>query len=270
MGGMSNQSNNNGSLQMGGNDISSVLSAIHQNASGMNNNTSSGGLGVGDTDGYQQQQQQQSAQRARFSDSMNNSASTIISGNVNVNNHGLGQFNGFTNNSSNAGQNSFSMLAQQQQGGQQQQTRQQQQQQMGQQQQRFQGGFHEETYNMSIPLKASSTSNFESPMESVHENARAVNRRAPRGAGRLDSSFTRAQRIGLKNSFTQNRRPPRNLTNAEMHNSLMSIESLTLDDIGDDFSGPVTDVFDDSEKKLGIVKHGNGPHDMSEVSFEGK
>lgn len=56
--------------------------------------------------------------------------------------------------------------------------------------------------------------------------------------GSFNSSFTRAQRIGLKNSLAQ-RRPSRNLINADVHNSLnstlknslMSIESLTLDDI---------------------------------------
>merc|ERR1719253_2325092 len=55
-----------------------------------------------------------------------------------------------------------------------------------------------------------------------------------------NSSFGRAQRIGLKNSLTQ-RRPNRNLVNGDfqslnnsmngLKNSLMSIESLTLNEI---------------------------------------
>lgn len=81
-----------------------------------------------------------------------------------------------------------------------------------------------------------------------------------KSAGGLNSSFTRAQRIGLKNSLTQ-RRPNRHLINADMHNSmnstlknsLMSIETLTLDDIdssGFDGAKPTGDVFEDSDQAL--------------------
>merc|ERR1719254_32704 len=76
-----------------------------------------------------------------------------------------------------------------------------------------------------------------------------------------NSNFTRAQRIGLKKSLTQ-RRPNRNIINANIHNSmnnsmnstlknsLMSIESLTLDDIdssGFDGGGKLGSAFEDSD-----------------------
>jgi len=77
-----------------------------------------------------------------------------------------------------------------------------------------------------------------------------------------NSSFGRAQRIGLKNSLTQ-RRPNRNLVNGDfqslnnsmngLKNSLMSIESLTLNEIdssGFDGGEKLRSAFEDSDTNM--------------------
>ena len=93
-------------------------------------------------------------------------------------------------------------------------------------------------------------------------------------SGDVNSSFTQAQRIGLKNSFTQKRRPNRKLQNAEMHNSLknslVSIESLSLEDLdGDIFEQKANEIISpgDAPGSSNTDRHGDGPHDMSEVSL---
>ena len=91
----------------------------------------------------------------------------------------------------------------------------------------------------------------------------------------LNSSFTRAQRIGLKNSFTSKRGKNRHDANNPLKNSLMSIDSLTLEDIekgggnAGDLDTNMSGVFDDCEKNVNKAqkrKHDASPHDMSDVS----
>mmetsp|Transcript_31056 Transcript_31056/g.66101 ORF Transcript_31056/g.66101 Transcript_31056/m.66101 type:complete len:221 (+) Transcript_31056:1-663(+) len=148
----------------------------------------------------------------------------------------------------------------------------------------------EQALNISVPLKSPSDPTLKRP-PSAESDSGSASRRKPNQAtsgasgGNLTSSFTRAQRIGLKNSFTSGRRPNRHL-NPEMammqqlglKNSLMSIESLTLDDIDSaDFGGGnMEGVFEDDENgsnsasgekgKTPTRVHGQGAHDVSEVS----
>mmetsp|Transcript_18887 Transcript_18887/g.44251 ORF Transcript_18887/g.44251 Transcript_18887/m.44251 type:complete len:436 (+) Transcript_18887:509-1816(+) len=92
----------------------------------------------------------------------------------------------------------------------------------------------------------------------------------------LDSPLTRAQRIGHKNSHTNKRAKNRHDANNPLKNSLMSIDSLTLEDIekgggnAGDLDTNVSGVFDDSEKNVNKAqkrKHDGSPHaDMSDVS----
>mmetsp|Transcript_23079 Transcript_23079/g.41402 ORF Transcript_23079/g.41402 Transcript_23079/m.41402 type:complete len:602 (+) Transcript_23079:136-1941(+) len=239
----------NGNLPMGSNDMTALLSAIHNSASGMNN---AGGMA---NPAAAMAYQQQLAQVAMFNqmNSMRNDSENTMAGNLNnVNNRNNIGNNGGASIFGNTGNNNQNFLQTQQQQSQQHQSQHQQ----------------EHTFNISVPLKSSSNSNIDpsAPKESSNSNRRAM-------GGGLNSSFTRAQRIGLKNSFTQ-RRPNRHLNNADMHNtlksSLMSIESLTLDDIdGSDFGGGnMEGVFEDDESRgsKGGRVHGRGPHDMSDVS----
>ncbi len=88
------------------------------------------------------------------------------------------------------------------------------------------------------------------------------------------TSRARAQRIGLKNSFTQQRRPNRNLKNnneqALMGNSLMSVESINMDQLRmsgvslGEFTGSEMCQLFESDRELGKVK--DKTDDVSEVS----
>ncbi len=87
------------------------------------------------------------------------------------------------------------------------------------------------------------------------------------------TSRARAQRIGLKNSFTQQRRPNRNLKNNEqalMGNSLMSVESINMDQLRmsgvslGEFSGSEMCKLFESDRELG--KKIEKTDDVSEVS----
>jgi len=87
------------------------------------------------------------------------------------------------------------------------------------------------------------------------------------------SSRARAQRIGLKNSFTQQRRPNRNLKNNEqalMGNSLMSVESINMDQLRmsgvslGEFTGSEMCKLFESDRELGKAK--DKTDDVSEVS----
>ena len=126
----------------------------------------------------------------------------------------------------------------------------------------FQGGYQEKSFNTTVPLKSPGNEGGQMPSMTEEEGNPSMfdnmdtkspgdsgatgdggGQRRPgnmRGgaSGDVNSSFTRAQRIGLKNSFTQKRRPNRKMQNAEMHNSLknslMSIESLSLEDLDSD------------------------------------
>ena len=236
-----------GNSNMANNEMTALLAMMQNNASKMNN---SNGMGMGNLNAYQQQL----AQMAMFNQ-MNNSGSTLRTdnrtGNIRndmsqMNNHRSGA-NGNRNNDAVFGNDatksyqaaSFGSFAQQHQ-----------------QQQPPQ----HEYQDTSIPLKL--------PSSSIEGNN---NLRGMRGSA-LNSSFTRSQRIGLKNSFTS-RRPNRHLTNSDLHsslkNSLMSIESLTLDDIdASDFSGAnMEGVFEDTVlegvREEREKQHGGGPHDMS-------
>jgi len=163
----------------------------------------------------------------------------------------------------------------------------------------FQGGYQEKSFNTTVPLK--SPGNEGGPMPSMTEeegnpsmlddmdtkspsdsgaSGGGGGQRRPgnmRGgaSGDVNSSFTRAQRIGLKNSFTQKRRPNRKMQNAEMHNSLknslMSIESLSLEDLDSDIfemkANETASPGDAPGSSNNSDRHGDGPHDMSEVSL---
>ena len=166
------------------------------------------------------------------------------------------------------------------------------------------GGYQDYSYNTSV---ASKSPQDDRPMPSMAEHPSSIPESDSRGVGNgnggesggggsglrrpgnmrgqcndFNSSFTRAQRIGLKNSSTQHgRRPNRKAGNAELQNSLknsmMSIESLSLDDLGDfegafdvksSFLTPGTSpdggmVKAEGGDEKGGVKHGDGPHDMS-------
>mmetsp|Transcript_35140 Transcript_35140/g.71779 ORF Transcript_35140/g.71779 Transcript_35140/m.71779 type:complete len:210 (-) Transcript_35140:302-931(-) len=87
------------------------------------------------------------------------------------------------------------------------------------------------------------------------------------------SSRARAQRIGLKNSFTQQRRPNRNLKSNEqalMGNSLMSVESINMDQLRmsgvslGEFTGSEMCKLFESDRELGKAK--DKTDDVSEVS----
>lgn len=242
----------NGNLPMGSNDMTALLAAIHNSASGMNN---AGGMANPAAAMAYQQQLAQVAMFNQMNNMRNDPENTIMAANMNnVNNRNNIGNNGGAGIFGNAGNNNQNFLQTQQQ------------QQQSQQHQSHQQQEH--TFNISVPLKSPSNSNVDlsAPKETNNSNRRAM-------GGNLNSSFTRAQRIGLKNSFTQ-RRPNRHLNNTDMHNtlknSLMSIESLTLDDIdGSDFGGGnMEGVFEDDESRgsRGGRVHGRGQHDMSEVS----
>mmetsp|Transcript_6388 Transcript_6388/g.10383 ORF Transcript_6388/g.10383 Transcript_6388/m.10383 type:complete len:474 (+) Transcript_6388:265-1686(+) len=86
------------------------------------------------------------------------------------------------------------------------------------------------------------------------------------------SSRARAQRIGVKNSFTQQRRPNRHLKNNDqtMNNSLMSVESINMDQLRmsgvslGEFTGSEMHRLFESDRTLGKVK--DKTDDVSEVS----
>mmetsp|Transcript_29820 Transcript_29820/g.62817 ORF Transcript_29820/g.62817 Transcript_29820/m.62817 type:complete len:519 (+) Transcript_29820:232-1788(+) len=233
---------NGNNLGMGNNEMTALLAAIHNSASTMNNP-------AGMANPAAAMYQQQLAQVAM----LNQSDSTLMTGNhLNAANLNLNNINNSMNNDTgNNNQNAF------------------QQQQQQQTQQPIQESYQQEhSFNVSVPLKSPSDAKLESSAGNFNSNNRRSG--ANRSGGGLNSSFSRAQRIGLKNSFTSQRRPNRHMdmTN-QLKSSLMSIESLTLDDIDSaDFnSANVEGVFDDESSKRGGSKiHGKGPHDMSEVS----
>mmetsp|Transcript_14029 Transcript_14029/g.21148 ORF Transcript_14029/g.21148 Transcript_14029/m.21148 type:complete len:212 (+) Transcript_14029:3-638(+) len=157
------------------------------------------------------------------------------------------------------------------------------------QQQQNQQQAQEKSLNISVPLKPPSDSTLDTSGHSGAPPRRHGTNRE--GGSGQNSSFTRAQRIGLKNSFTNGRRPNRHLNNPEMammqqlglKNSLMSIESLTLDDLESvDFGGGnMEGVFEDDESKGAESKggsktpsnktvHAQGSHDVSELSLDRK
>jgi len=292
--------NASSSSAMSNSDISNFLSSMNN----MANNSNNPGMGRG-----QQQMgnnnnsmnpnaimyQQQMLQQAMLNQMNNNpnysnnnyqggydghsSASTLPAGNLSSSNNRTGNNNNNNNtfgNNANVTSPSFGAINNQ-----------------------FQGGYQEKSFNTTVPLK--SPGNEGGPMPSMTEEEGnpsmlddmdtkspgdsgatgdgSTGQRRPgnmRGgaSGDVNSSFTRAQRIGLKNSFTQKRRPNRKLQNAEMHNSLknslMSIESLSLEDLD-------VDVFDmkanetaspgNAPGSSNTDRHGDGPHDMSEVSL---
>ena len=87
------------------------------------------------------------------------------------------------------------------------------------------------------------------------------------------SSIVRAQRIGLKNSFTQNRRPSRHIKSNEqalMANSLMSVESINMDQLRmsgvslGEFTGSEMCKLFESDRDMGKAK--DKTDDVSEVS----
>jgi hypothetical protein len=87
------------------------------------------------------------------------------------------------------------------------------------------------------------------------------------------TSRARAQRIGLKNSFTQQRRPNRHLKNNEqalMGNSLMSVESINMDQLRmsgvslGEFTGSEMSKLFESDRDMGKAK--DKTDDVSEVS----
>ena len=132
---------------------------------------------------------------------------------------------------------------------------------------------HEDTITTTIPLKGEAGCGQFSVSAPINQNSQSVSN--TRGGG-LSSSFTR--RTGLKNSFTRRPNSHRHL-NMEVANSLMSIESLTLDDIESTFTESViSNVFEDEsdvgkgatlghkEKQPLVDLNGRGPYDMSEVS----
>ena len=90
------------------------------------------------------------------------------------------------------------------------------------------------------------------------------------------SSRERAQRIGLKNSFTQQRRPNRHLKNNEqtMSNSLMSVETINMDQLRmsgvslGEFTGAEMHKLFESDRDLGrdLGKAKDKTDDVSEVS----
>ena len=89
----------------------------------------------------------------------------------------------------------------------------------------------------------------------------------------MGTSRARAQQIGLKNSFTQQRRPNRHLTNYEqalMGNSLMSVESINMDQLRmsgvslGEFTGNEMGNLFEPDRDLGKAK--DKTDDVSEVS----
>jgi hypothetical protein len=91
---------------------------------------------------------------------------------------------------------------------------------------------------------------------------------SPKGTSRA-----RAQRIGLKNSFTQQRRPNRHLKNNEqalMGNSLLSVESINMDQLRmsgvslGEFTGSEMSKLFESDRDMGKEK--DKTDDVSEVS----
>jgi len=251
---------------MGSGDMSTLLAAIHSGAAGMN---------AGMTNPAQQAAmayQQQLAQVAminQFQNSMNSdSENTLRTSHLNGSFGSAASMNNFGNGQANPFQQAA--LKQQQQSQQQAQ---------------------EKSFNMSVPLKPPSDSTLDTLGDSgggVPPRRHGANRE---GGSGMNSSFTRAQRIGLKNSFTTGRRPNRHLNNPEMamvqqlglKNSLMSIESLTLDDLESvDFGGGnMEGVFEDDESKGAESRgggktpsnktvHAQGSHDVSELSMDRK
>ncbi|KAL7550679.1 hypothetical protein ACHAWF_013899 [Thalassiosira exigua] len=249
----------NGNLPIGNNEMT-LLAAICESESGKNNNGKAGiGVERHEPHSYQQQLAQMSMDRvnSRHMDS----DSTLNTGNLceeirqakMESRDSMASTNSFGSamGGHNSQQATFEMLAQKQQQheweGRQNQS----------QQQHIQGSgtMSGQTFNKSVPLNA--------PSNSFDPSNRRKSRRS--GAEGLNSSFTRAQRIGLKNSLT--RRPNRHFQ-TELQNSLMSIESLTLDDM--DSMGAVSEGMFDSDDKLGHHKtggkHGNGAYNMSDGS----
>lgn len=308
--------NNSTNTSVGPDQMTALLAAIHNQASGLNNAPVGGAQPMGDFANAAYQQQLAQLVMLNSMNNMNSngneSESTLMTGNLNngvnqnnnVNlNNSINQNNGGTVSSNThafgSGTNvtsSFGSMASQQtqqiqnqlnqasQDPSQSQYSLEQQDQPAQLQSFQQGGYQEQSINISVPLKPSSDENMSAPGIADHSSPNQTRRPGNmrnQGAG-LNSSFSRAQRIGLKNSFTSHgRRPNRRMNNAELHNSLknslMSIESLTLDDIDGTTMDGVFSEDNDSEvsgrKKGGSAQHGDGPHDMSEVSeleFEDK
>ena len=281
---------NASSSAMSNSDISNFVSSMNNmaNNSNMGNNNSMNPNSIM----YQQQMLQQAMlnqmnNNPNYSNNNNfqgggydghSSASTLPAGNLSSSNNRAGNNNNNNNtfgNNANVTSSSFGAINNQ-----------------------SQGGYQEQAFNTTVPLK--SPGNEGGPMPSMAEEGskpsmfdnmdtkspgdsgatgdgggsqrRPGNMRG--GASDVNSSFTRAQRIGLKNSFTQKRRPNRKLQNAEMHNSLknslMSIESLSLEDLdGDIFEQKANEIISpgDAPGSSNTDRHGDGPHDMSEVSL---
>mmetsp|Transcript_2156 Transcript_2156/g.4612 ORF Transcript_2156/g.4612 Transcript_2156/m.4612 type:complete len:599 (+) Transcript_2156:200-1996(+) len=270
------QSANGNNMPIGSNEMTTLLAAIHNSASGLNNAVGPMGNVVATNAAYQQQLAQLAMFNSMNGMNGNNSESTIFTGNLNngiaqMSNNGrdnngntsVGDRQSFASISSQATQQHQNHQNQQHQNQQPQQEQVQSQQQ--QQQQKFQGGYQEQSFNVSLPLKCMSEESAVDTHKPMNNVRRPGNMR---GSGGLNSSFTRAQRIGLKNSFTQ-RRPNRRTNNSdlELKNSLMSIESLTLEDIDGTTMEGVFDTNSEGTIMMGGNKvHGEGPHDMSEVS----
>ncbi|KAL9178933.1 hypothetical protein ACHAXT_011906 [Thalassiosira profunda] len=227
------------SAQMGSNDMASLLAAIHNNSSGLNNAPG----GTGENDATVQQQLAMMMMNRRMGDS----AATLQTGNLASDmrqmNQRVSSTNGlynstgstedaFERNLTNVSNQMISIAEQQPEPS----------------------SFPQQFEDTSVPLKDRASPGAPSPN---------FNRRPARSGGAgLASSFTRAQRIGLKNSLTR-----RADLNNSLKNSLMSIESLTLDDIDGGAESFGTNVFDEVQQKVdgGLEKHGH-PHDMSEIS----
>jgi hypothetical protein len=182
-------------------EVAALLAAVHNSASNFNSGGSDRSRGGGSNGTSFQQPQQLLSQMAN----MNNGSISNGSHNTNFGN---------VNQGSNVGNIPQSLPSS------------------------HHGGYQEESFNVSVPLKSPQGYNEEEITTSIplkgeggsfgiNGNPSISNRR---GGSGLNSSFTRAQRIGLKNSFTRRPNSHRNLT-MDVANSLMSIESLTLDDI---------------------------------------
>lgn len=131
--------------------------------------------------------------------------------------------------------------------------------------------------NNSIQTSNQGNNNNQNPQQGLNTNQNATQNEDTtvpvNAAAQGTSSIARAQRIGLKNSFTQNRRPSRHIKSNEqalMANSLMSVESINMDQLRmsgvslGEFTGSEMCKLFESDRDMGKAK--DKTDDVSEVS----